>query len=396
MGIESGAFRADPPSAKCEIRRKLPALFAVTLCLSALSCSSSRQAGAAHSQPPAPSTQAAQPAVINPRPGDATFANYTFRDGEMLPELRIHYLTLGQPHRDARGAVDNAVLLLHWTAASSQALVTQEYKDSLFAPGAPYDITRFFVIIPDAIGHGNSSRPSEKLAAKFPHYTYSDMVDLQHKLVTETLGITHLRAVSGMSMGCMNTWQWTENYPDMMDAAMPVACFPAPISGRNLFWRRIIVDSIKSDPAWAGGNYQQQPPSLIPGMLLARTLVDGVPDLQDEAPTIDKADALVKTTKQQSATQDANDYLYTLEASRDYNAEPDLGKIKAKVFALNFADDEYYRDSLQIAERDVPKVQNGRLTVRPISAGSTGHSSIAHSALWKAQAADFIGWLNQA
>ncbi|MCV7030628.1 alpha/beta fold hydrolase [Mycobacterium sherrisii] len=396
MGIESGAFRADPPSAKCKIRRKLPALFAVTLCLSALSCSSSRQAGAAHSQPPAPSTQAAQPAVINPRPGDATFANYTFRDGEMLPELRIHYLTLGQPHRDARGAVDNAVLLLHWTAASSQALVTQEYKDSLFAPGAPYDITRFFVIIPDAIGHGNSSRPSEKLAAKFPHYTYSDMVDLQHKLVTETLGITHLRAVSGMSMGCMNTWQWAENYPDMMDAAMPVACFPAPISGRNLFWRRIIVDSIKSDPAWAGGNYQQQPPSLIPGMLLARTLVDGVPDLQDEAPTIDKADALVKTTKQQSATQDANDYLYTLEASRDYNAEPDLGKIKAKVFALNFADDEYYRDSLQIAERDVPKVQNGRLTVRPISAGSTGHSSIAHPALWKAQAADFIGWLNQA
>lgn len=396
MGIESGAFRADPPSAKCKIRRKLPVLFAVTLCLSALSCSSSRQAGAAHSQPPAPSTQAAQPAVINPRPGDATFANYTFRDGEMLPELRIHYLTLGQPHRDARGAVDNAVLLLHWTAASSQALVTQEYKDSLFAPGAPYDITRFFVIIPDAIGHGNSSRPSEKLAAKFPHYTYSDMVDLQHKLVTETLGITHLRAVSGMSMGCMNTWQWAENYPDMMDAAMPVACFPAPISGRNLFWRRIIVDSIKSDPAWAGGNYQQQPPSLIPGMLLARTLVDGVPDLQDEAPTIDKADALVKTTKQQSATQDANDYLYTLEASRDYNAEPDLGKIKAKVFALNFADDEYYRDSLQIAERDVPKVQNGRLTVRPISAGSTGHSSIAHPALWKAQAADFIGWLNQA
>ncbi|BBX42506.1 alpha/beta fold hydrolase [Mycobacterium simiae] len=378
------------------IPRKLSGLLAVAVCFSVLSCSSSRQASNPHSDTPAPPAQTGQPAVINPRPGDAIFTNYTFRDGETLPELRIHYLTVGEPHKDARGAVDNAVLLLHWTAASSQVLVTQEYKDSLFAPGAPYDVSRFFVIIPDAIGHGKSSRPSEKLAAKFPHYTYSDMVDLQHKLVTEKLGVTHLRVVSGMSMGCMNTWQWAENYPDMMDAAMPVACFPAPISGRNLFWRRIVVDSIKSDPAWAGGNYQQQPPSLIPGMLLARTLVDGVPNLQDEAPTIDKADALVKSTKQQSATQDANDYIYTLEASRDYNAEPDLGKIKAKVFALNFADDEYYRDSLQIAERDVPKVPTGRLMVRPISAGSAGHSSIAHPALWKSQAADFIGWLNQA
>lgn len=378
------------------IPRKLSGALAVALCFSVLSCSSSRQASNPPANTPAPPAQTGQPAAINPRPGDATFTNYTFRDGETLPELRIHYLTLGEPHKDARGTVDNAVLLLHWTAASSQALVTQEYKDSLFAPGAPYDITRFFVIIPDAIGHGNSSRPSEKLAAKFPHYTYSDMVDLQHKLVTEKLGVTHLRAVSGMSMGCMNTWQWAENYPDMIDAVMPVACFPAPISGRNLFWRRIIVDSIKSDPAWAGGNYQQQPPSLIPGMLLARTLVDGVPNLQDEAPTIDKADALVKATKQHSATQDANDYIYTLEASRDYNAEPDLGKIKAKVFALNFADDEYYRDSLQIAERDVSKVSKGRLTVRPISAGSAGHSSIAHPALWKAQATDFIAWLNQA
>jgi homoserine O-acetyltransferase/O-succinyltransferase len=191
--------------------------------------------------------------------GNASFTSYSFRSGETLPSLRIHYVTLGRPHKDASGSVDNAILLLHWTDASSRALLSPQYQTALFAPGAPLDISRFFIIIPDDIGHGASSKPSDGLEARFPHYRYGDMVDLQHKLVTETLGIKHLHAVIGMSMGCMNAWQWAEAYPNAMDGVMPIACFPAPISGRNLLWRRMFVLSVKY--ALANGNFASITPS---------------------------------------------------------------------------------------------------------------------------------------
>ncbi|QUQ65593.1 alpha/beta fold hydrolase [Kutzneria sp. CA-103260] len=332
--------------------------------------------------------------VVNPRQGDATYANYTFRDGETLAQLRLHYALLGTPHENQYGVVDNAILLLHWTAASSQDLLTPEYQSALFAAGAPFDTTRYFVIIPDDIGHGQSSKPSDGLRASFPHYGYQDMVDLQHRLVTQTLGISHLRAVVGMSMGCMNAWQWAEAYPDAMDGIMPVACFPAPISGRNLLWRRVIIDGITSDPAYDGGNYQQQPPSIALGVNLVQMMMDGVPHLQDLITSPEVADHYVQAVTAQAAAYDANDVIYAFSASADFNAEPDLGQIKAKVFALNFADDEFYRDSLGVLERDMPKVQHGKLVVRATSAGSAGHISMEHPDLWKSQAGDFVNWLN--
>ncbi len=337
--------------------------------------------------------QSASSSAAAPQQADATFANYRFHDGETLPQLRLHYATLGQPHRDVQGAIDNAVLLLHWTNASGQALLTAEYRAALFAPGAPFDASRFFVILPDAVGHGRSSKPSDGLRAAFPHYGYGDMVDLQHRLVTERLGITHLRAVVGMSMGCMNAWQWAESYRDAMDGIMPVACFPSPISGRNLVWRRMAVDGVKSDPAWAGGNYTQQPPSVLSGFEILRLMIDGVPHLQAAAATRESADAFLRGVKQQSAGLDANDLIYSLELSGDFDAEPGLSRVKTKVLAVNFADDEFYRDSLQTLERDIRTVPGGRFIVRAVSDESVGHLSMAHPALWADQARDFIAWL---
>ncbi len=323
---------------------------------------------------------------------DSVFPSYRFRDGETLPKVRIHYVTLGHPHKDSQGRVDNAILLLHWTNSSSQALLTSEFQSALFAPGAPLDTSLYFVIIPDDIGHGKSSKPSDGLKAAFPHYGYGDMVDLQHKLVTESLGIGHLRAVIGMSMGCMNAWQWAEEFPEAMDGIMPVACFPAPISGRNLLWRRMLIDGIRSDPAWDGGNYQKQPPSALHGSLLARMMIDGVPALQQEIPNAEAADAVIRGVGVQSVT-DANDLLYAFESSRDFNAEPGLPQIKTKVFALNFADDEFYRDSLQILERDAQTLSRKQIVVRAVSKGSVGHLSMAHPGLWKDQIAAFMNWL---
>jgi homoserine O-acetyltransferase len=244
---------------------------------------------------------AAQTPALNQRQDDAIFSNFTFRDGETLPQLRLHYTTLGNPHKNAAGIVDNTILLLHWTNASGQALLTPEYREALFAPGAPLDIARFFVIIPDDIGHGRSSKPSDGLKAAFPHYGYGDMVDLQHKLITESMSIPHLHAVIGMSMGCMNAWQWAETYPDAIDGIMPIACFPAAISGRNLLWRRMLIDGIRSDPLWENGNYQKQPPSASQGVLLARMMIDGVPALQQEVPNAEAADSLRPSIRRRPA-----------------------------------------------------------------------------------------------
>jgi homoserine O-acetyltransferase len=331
--------------------------------------------------------------ISSERSKAAVFANYKFRDGETLPSLRVHYVTLGHPHKNAQGIVDNAMLVLHWTNANSQALLTPEYQKALFAPGSPIDAARFFVIIPEDVGHGGSSKPSDGLKAGFPLYGYGDMVDLQHKLVAESLGIEHLHAIVGMSMGCMNAWQWAESYPDAMDGIMPIACFPAPISGRNLLWRRMLVDGIKSDPLWKNGNYQTQPPSGAAGFVLARMIIDGVPALQQEVPSAEAADEFIHGIKAAAGGLDTNDLLYAFESSRDFNAEAGLGLIKTKVFALNFADDEFYRDSLHILQGDVQHVHDGRIVVRPITAGSGGHFSMSHPDLWKDQAAVFMNWL---
>ena len=340
------------------------------------------------------STATGRAGAVSQRQNDITFSNYKFRDGETLTQLRIHYAALGNPHKNAEGMVDNAILLLHWTNAGSQTLLVPEYQDALFATGAPLDMTRFFVIIPDNIGHGRSSKPSDGLKAWFPRYGYGDMVDIQHKLIVESLGIQHLHAVIGMSMGCMNAWQWAENYPDAMDGIMPIACFPGPISGRNLLWRRMLIDGIRSDPLWENGNYQKQPPSALQGFLLARMMIDGVPALQHEIPNADAADALIRGIGGQSSGGDANDLLYAFESSRDFNAEPGLNQIKTKVYALNFADDEFYRDSLQILQRDSKLLSQAKIALRPVSDGSVGHLSMAHPSLWKEHVGTFMNWLD--
>jgi homoserine O-acetyltransferase/O-succinyltransferase len=199
--------------------------------------------------------------VQNERDAASAYENYRFRDGKVLPKLHFHYATLGTPHRGADGEIDDAVLMLHWTNASGGALLTPDYVDALYNPGRPLDARRYFLIFPDNVGHG-LSKPSDGLKAGFPNYGYRDIVDIQHKLVSETLGIKHLHAIIGVSMGGMNVWQWAEAYPDAMDGIMPVVAFPTKVSGRNLLWRRMVVKAIESDPDWNGGNYVDQPRSL--------------------------------------------------------------------------------------------------------------------------------------
>jgi homoserine O-acetyltransferase len=289
--------------------------------------------------------QAAQSYEAPPKEANAIFANYRFRNGETLPELRLNYTTLGQPRRNSQGAIDNAVLMLHWTSASGQALLTPEFRTALFAPGAPFDVTRYFVILPDAIGHGRSSKPSDGLRAAFPRYGYGDMVDLQHRLVTD------------------------------------------------LLWRRMVVDAIKSDPAWAGGNYKSPPPSLALGVGIVRLMIDGVPHLQETVATPEKADAFLRNMREQAVQSDANDLIYALQASGDFDTKPGSSRVKAKVLAVNFADDEFYRDSLQTLQRDTRVIPGARVVVRGISEGSAGHLTMTRPALWADQARNFVAWL---
>lgn len=324
------------------------------------------------------------------RQADVWFENYRFRDGEILPRLRIHYSILGTPHRNAGGQIDNAILVIHWTGADGNALLSKNYMEALFAPGRPLDATRYFLIIPDNVGHGKSSKPSDGLKAAFPKYGYADMVDLQHRLVTEKLGIEHLHAILGMSMGGMNAWQWAEAYPDAMDGVMPVVSMPIPISGRNMLWRRIIIDAIRSDPQWNGGNYTSPPQGWLNAFPLMRMMLDGVPNLQVLVPDGHAADRFIADARSQARSMDANDILYSLSSSADYDPQPGLATIKTKVYALNFADDEFNPAELHVLEELMPKVREGRFIVQPASAESCGHLTMAHPELWSEHVAEFM------
>ena len=324
---------------------------------------------------------------------DVWYDNYRLQDGEVLPKLRLHYATLGTPHRNAQGDIDNAVLLLHWTGASGATLLGPDYVKALFDPGRPLDARRYYLIIPDNFGHGQSSKPSDGLRAKFPHYRYDDLVALQHKLVTETLGIKHLHALIGMSMGGMNAWQWAEGYPDATDGVMPVVSLPVMVSGRNLVWRRLVIDMIRSDPQWHNGNYSRPPIGWLEGFEVLRMMIDGVPHLQAIVPDQEAAEKFLAQARQQSAGVDANDILYSLEASADYNPEPGLSAIKTKVFALNFSDDEFNPDALQILESLMPEVKSGRHVVQPGTSTSFGHLTMAHPELWANHVGEFMAWL---
>jgi homoserine O-acetyltransferase len=327
---------------------------------------------------------------------DAWFDNYRFTDGKTIPRLRIHYATLGEPHRNAEGNLDNAVLVLHWTGADGRALLSPTYMKALFDPGRPLDARRYYLIFPDNVGHGQSSKPSDGLKTNFPNYGYRDIIDLQHKLVTETLGISHLHAILGMSMGGMNAWQWAEAYPDAVDGVMPVVSLPIKISGRNLLWRRMVIDDIRSDPEWNGGNYTRPPTRWVRGYEILRLMIEGVPHLQAIIPDGQAADQFIEDARRQAKAGDANDILYSLKSSADYDPEPGLASIGTKVFALNFDDDEFNPAVLHVIERLGPRVPRGRFVVQPGSETSFGHLTMAHPELWAQHVGEFMRWLGDA
>lgn len=324
----------------------------------------------------------------------AWFARYVFRNGQTLDRVRIHYSVLGQPHLDGRGEIDNAVLVLHWTGAAGPALQSPEFMKSLFGAACPLSADRFYLIFADSIGHGKSSKPSDGLKTRFPQYGYRDMVDLQHRLVTEVLGIKRLRAIVGLSMGGMNAWQWAQSYPQAMDAIMPVAALPMKISGRNILWRRMAIAAIRSDPEWRSGNYSQPPRGLIQAHGLLRMMIDGVPHLQASVPDDASADQFIAEAAMQAQSIDANDILYSLESCADYAPQSLLASVKARVFALNFDDDEFNPDRLGILQSLMGEVAHGRFVVQAGAASSFGHLTMTHPELWAPQVAQFVRWLD--
>jgi homoserine O-acetyltransferase len=319
-----------------------------------------------------------------PVQGDFIARDFRFQSGETLPELRIHYRTIGKPQRDAQGRVRNAVLIMHGTGGSGAQFLSPVFAPELFGAGQLLDAERYFIVLPDGIGHGQSSKPSDGLHAAFPHYGYRDMVDADHRLLTEGLGVDHLRLAMGTSMGGMHTWVWGERYPEFMDALMPLASLPTQISGRNRVWRRIVIDAIRNDPDWHGGDYPVQPKAL---RVAAETLffMSSNPPLRQELmSTLAKSDteldaavdAIVKNT-------DANDLLYQVSASQDYDPGPDLEKIRAPLLAVNTADDLINPPELGIVEREIKRVRTGRAVILPYSPQTRGHGSHTVAALWK-------------
>jgi homoserine O-acetyltransferase/O-succinyltransferase len=321
-----------------------------------------------------------------PTEGDYTVRDCKFASGETLPELRLHYRTLGKPEKDARGKTTNAVFIMHGTTGSGAQFIRPEFAGELFGKDQPLDATKFFVVLPDGIGHGKSSKPSDGMHANFPRYGYLDMVEAQYRLLTEGLGVNHARLVMGTSMGGMHIWLWGELHPDFMDALMPLASLPTQISGRNRAWRRMTIDAIRNDPGWNGGEYKTQPPSL---RITAEMLwfMSSNPVLrQKEAPTLAKTDEVLdKFVDDHLKSDDVNDVLYALEASRDYDPGPNLEKIRVSLLAVNFADDLINPPELEILEREIKRLPKGRAVVIPLSDKTRGHGSHTIAALWKDQ-----------
>jgi homoserine O-acetyltransferase len=322
----------------------------------------------------------AAPAV---QEGDFTIAGFEFRSGESLPELRIHYRTIGTLKRDANGRATNAVLIMHGTGGSGAQFLSPEFADVLFREGGALDASRYFIVLPDDIGHGKSSKPSDGLRARFPHYGYIDMLAAEHRLLKEHLQIDHLRLVMGTSMGGMHTWLWGERYPDAMDALLPLASLPTQISGRNRVWRRVAIDAIRNDPQWNGGNYTTQPQSLRTARQMLFLMGSNPVLRQQQMPTLAASDAeLDKAVRDALATSDANDLLYQLEASHDYDPAPELEKIRAPLLAINFADDLINPPELGILEREIRRVPHGRALTIPMTPQSRGHGTHTVAAVW--------------
>ena len=320
----------------------------------------------------------------SPKEGNWVVRDFRFHTGEALPELRLNYTTVGDPSGEP-------VLILHGTTGSGIGMVNPAFAGELFGPGQPLDASKYYVILPDAIGTGKSGKPSDGLRAKFPKYNYDDMVDAQYRLVTEHLGIKHLRLVQGNSMGGMQVWIWAQKYPAFMDIAVPMASLPTEMSSRNWMLRRLIVDSIKNDPEWMGGNYTTQPKSLqFASVFYATATNGGNQALFKAAPTRAKADQILNQRLTAPFAGDANDHLYQWESSGDYNPSAGLERIQATLLAINSADDERNPPEVGVLDREIKRVKNGRVLLIPGSDQTAGHGTTAQAKFWKKELAELL------
>ncbi len=327
-----------------------------------------------------------------PVEGDFVVHDFHFRSGETLPELRLHYTTLGKAEKNAQGRVTNAVLILHGTGGSGHQFLRPEFSGELFGPGQLLDAGRYFIVLPDGIGHGKSSKPSDGMHARFPRYGYADMVEAHYRLLTEGLGVNHLRLVMGTSMGCMHSWMWGEAHPEFMDALMPLACLTVEIAGRNRMWRKMVMDAIRNDPEWKGGEYATEPAAAIRAALDILLIAGSAPQrMQQMYPTREAADKFLdEYMRTRAAGLDANDLLYQVNASRAYNPSPDLEKIRAPAMYVNSADDFINPPELGIAEREIKRVKNGRFVLLPIGPDTRGHGTHTYAPAWKKYLAELL------
>jgi len=323
--------------------------------------------------------------------GDYIARDFKFGTGETLPELRLHYRTLGAPVRDASGKVTNAVLVLHGTTGSGRGFLSPQFGGVLFGAGQLLDAAKYFIILPDGIGHGGSSKPSDTLHAKFPQYDYDDMVRAQHLLLTEGLGVNHLRLIMGTSMGCMHSWVWGEAYPDFMDAMLPLACLPVEIAGRNRMMRKMAIDAVRTDPAWNSGEYTAPPPGLKTSLYILLLMGSSPLQMQKNYATRAAAEKYLDdfvTVRMRST--DANDFIYAFDASRNYNPAPNLEKIQARVTFINSADDMINPPELGIAEREIRRVKNGKFILLPITDETRGHGTHSLPRIWGKYLAELL------
>ena len=329
-------------------------------------------------QPPAPLS------FPNQVESDFTTRDFTFKSGERLAELRIHYIAIGTPTRDSSGHVNNAVIIMHGTGGTGHAFLSAQFAGELFRPGQPLDAATHYIILPDDIGHGKSSKPSDGLRMKFPHYDYEDMVRAEYALVHDGLHVDHLRLVMGTSMGAMHTWVWGYMYPDFMDALMPLASAPVEIAGRNRMFRAMIIQAIRNDPDWKNGEYAKPPENgLIAAQYALWMMTSSALQLHKANPTHEKADEAVAMIRRRATRTDANDMLYYFEASTDYNPSPNLEKITAPLYAINSADDEVNPPELGILDREIKRVKHGRYILIPTSDETRGHGTHSRPVVWK-------------
>jgi len=343
---------------------------------------------------PIPSLAQGRGATNYPAPleADFTIRDFTFGTGEKLPSLNLHYRTIGSPRRDVSGVVRNAVLILHGTGGTGGGFLSPSFAGQLFGPGQLLDATKYFIVLPDGIGHGKSSKPSDGLRAKFPKYTYDDMVRAQHALLSDGLKVNHLRLVLGTSMGAMHCWVWGEQYPDFVDGLVPLASAPTEIAGRNRVMRKMIMDSITNDPAYKNGDYTEQPHDGLVGAINLLMMMTSSPlQWHKTAPTREAAD---KWYEGQIASRlrstDANDMLYQYNSSRDYNPAPSLEKITAAVLAINSADDVVNPPELGLMEKLMPRVKRGRYVLIPTSDATRGHGTHSLPSVWGSYLKEFL------